>query len=91
VYVLLHKYRVFITYFSFTEQFYQHLTGFQVFLANKTGQIFFHLLEKDTRKLVGDKHVITFASTLTRYIRIQRSGVLTLCEVTVTEGGKCYY
>ncbi|XP_060593059.1 uncharacterized protein LOC132747639 [Ruditapes philippinarum] len=86
VYVLLHKYRVFITYFSFTEQFYQHLTGFQVFLANKTGQNFFHLLEKDTRKLVGDKHVITFASTLTRYIRIQRSGVLTLCEVTVTEG-----
>ncbi|XP_060586990.1 protein draper-like isoform X4 [Ruditapes philippinarum] len=68
------------------DQLYQQLADFELYLANDTGKNSFHLVENSTRRIDGNKHVLTFSNKLTRFIKIQRPGVLTLCEVMVSEG-----
>ncbi|XP_053400473.1 multiple epidermal growth factor-like domains protein 10 [Mercenaria mercenaria] len=63
---------------------YQQLAGFQLFFSNDT--MTFKLIGNNARRNSDTKHELTFPSIVTRYIRIQRPGVLTLCEVRVYEG-----
>ncbi|XP_060573942.1 multiple epidermal growth factor-like domains protein 6, partial [Ruditapes philippinarum] len=73
-------------YCCLIDQLYQQLADVELYLANDTGQHSFHLVGNSTRRIDGNKHVLTFSNKLTRFIKIQRPGVLTLCEVIVSEG-----
>ncbi|XP_060580612.1 multiple epidermal growth factor-like domains protein 11 [Ruditapes philippinarum] len=68
------------------EEKYKQLTDFKLYFSNNTGQRSYHLVENTTRRIDGNEHVLTFSNQLTRYIKIERPGILTLCEVLVTEG-----
>ncbi|XP_060573957.1 protein draper-like isoform X1 [Ruditapes philippinarum] len=68
------------------DQLYQQLADFELYIAQDTGKNSFRLVENSTRRIDGNKHVLTFSNKLTRFIKIQRPGVLTLCEVMVSEG-----
>ncbi|XP_053388793.1 uncharacterized protein LOC128551883 [Mercenaria mercenaria] len=70
------------------EQTFQQLTDFQLYFANGTKTYSYVLIGNNTRKILGTKHELTFPSIVTRYIKIQRPGILTLCEVRVY-GGEC--
>ncbi|XP_053391233.1 multiple epidermal growth factor-like domains protein 10 [Mercenaria mercenaria] len=68
------------------EQTFQQLTDFQLYFANGTMAYSYVLIGNNTRKVLGSKHELTFPSVVTRYIKIQRPGILTLCEVRVYKG-----
>lgn len=72
--------------FTILEINIHHLSGFLIFFSNATDaeKIVYKGNESDSRSYYD----IQFENLLTRRIKIQRLGILTLCEVEVTEGGK---
>jgi hypothetical protein len=74
----------------FSEDSYQQVTGFKLLLLNNTVDdkpVIF--LSKDFQHAIKENRFMqTLNNALARYVKIERPGVLTLCEVIVIEGSK---
>lgn len=67
----------------------RQLGGFQMLLSNSSkdeGMVVFNGEKTDSNYT----YRVKLSNILSRYITIQRNGILTLCEIIVEEGGKLF-
>ena len=75
----------------FTERTFRRLGGFQIYFANETKSHDRMEVYKDDNLNYNSTYNILLPNVLTRIIRIQRPGILTICEVLLSPGGTCSF
>lgn len=64
----------------------QHLNGFEVMVSNSTDRPGMNVFTGDVNDLRA-YYTVYIPDIMARFITIQRTGVLTICEIAVIEGG----